>query len=409
MKIPKGSLVNGLQAIRQTNAALLTSEEKALSEAARQLAEREILPLRNESWEKKRSPDSLIAILADQGYLGLGVDEEFGGTPMSTLAQCLIVQRIAEVDPSVALILCVHHSLCANTLNNLVDHKLSGPILEEMTSGKRFGSFQLSEGDSASNPAGLKCKAVRKGDSFIINGRKSWISCFGETYDNGEPFPASGVLIARTDPESNDHKGLSAFLVDRTMPGITVAAPEKKLGLSGSSTNEITYDNVEVSEKNLIGEEGDGWKVAMYTLNHGRSFVCHQAVGTAFGCIEMLYEQAINRQMRSGTKLGELGQFQAKFGQMITHYLSAHALGVVSCRMADTPGVDSSFSAAAAKNAAAEMAKFVSQEALQFHGAMGQMTELPLLQFMLSSLIYDVYEGAREVHYEAIVRRVLNL
>jgi len=409
MKIPKGTLVNGLQAIRQTNAAMLTGEEKALSEAARQLADREILHLRNESWEKKRISDSLIATLAEQGYLGLGVDEKFGGTPMSTMAQCLIVQRIAEVDPSVSLLLCAHHSLCANTLNNLVDHKLSGPLLEEMASGKRFGSFHLSEGVSASNPAGIRCKAIRKGDCFIVNGRKNWISCFGETYDNGEPFPSTGILIARTDPESNDHKGLSAFVVDWTMPGITVGPSEKKLGLSGSSTNEITYDNVEITEKNLIGEEGDGWKVAMYTLNHGRSFVCHQAVGTAFGCIEVLYEQAINREMRNGARLGELGQFQAKFGQMITHYLSSHALGVVACRMADTPGVDSSFSAAAAKNAAAEMAKFVSLEAIQFHGAMGQMNELPLLQFMLSSLIYDVYEGAREVHYEAIVRRILNL
>lgn len=374
----------------------LSDEEKASQEAARNFATKEVLPLAAKIDKEHYFPKELIPKLGSLGFFGVCVPEEYGGSGFSQVAYCLVIEEISAACASTGVILSAHNSLCLSPIIDYATPDQKKMFLPKLASGEHLGSFSLSEPGTGSDAASMTCKVEVKGDSFIVNGTKNWTT-------NG-PQSDINILIANSDT-SLGHKGVTAFVHPMDLPGITRGKPEDKLGIRGSGTCSINYTNVTLTKEHLLSEVGKGFKVAMTTLNGGRTGVAAQAIGIARAALRdaIIYG---NERKAFGKKVTEHQSIQNYLSEMITKIDASRLLTLNAAKKKDLK-LDYARQAAQAKLFSSETAMEASIKGIQIHGGYGYVTEYPAERHLRDAKITEIYEGTSEIQKIVIASSLL--
>lgn len=364
----------------------LDEEVKLVRETARDFAQNEVLPLAKKIDQEHWFPEPLIKKLGSLGFMGACVPQEWGGAGLSQVAYCLIIEELAAACASTSIIVSAHHSLTISPILDYGTDSQKEKFLKPLATGEKLGCFALSEPGTGSDAASMTCKAETKGDTFIINGTKNWIT-------NG-PRADTCVLFATNNP-SLGHKGVTAFVHDMNLKGITRGKPEDKLGIRGSPTCSIHYDNVELTKENLLSEVGKGFKVGMTTLNGGRTGVAAQAVGIARAALRDALTYGKQRKT-FGKAVVEHQSIQNYLADMITKIDAARYLTISAASKKDA-GIEYAREAAQAKLFASETAVECALKGIQIHGGYGYVTEYPAERHLRDAKITEIYEGTSEI------------
>lgn len=379
----------------------LSEEQLMIRQAARDFAVNECLPGVIERDEHQKFPKEQIEKLADLGFMGMMVPTEYGGSGMDTVSYVLAMEEISKVDASVSVCMSVNNSLVCYGLNEYGSEAQKRKYLTPLAQGKKdgelyIGAFLLSEPEAGSDATSQSTTAEDKGDHYIINGTKNWIT-------NGNSASVY-LVIAQTDA-AKKHKGINAFIVDKNTPGVTVGAKENKLGIRGSDTHSILFNDVKVPKENRIGEDGFGFTFAMKTLAGGRIGIASQALGIASGA----YERALaySKQRKAfGKEIMHHQAIQFKLADMATRIDAARLLCLKSAWEKDQK-MDYTLSGSMAKVFASETAMWTATEAVQIHGGYGFVKEYHVERMMRDAKITQIYEGTSEVQRIVISRSIL--
>lgn len=372
-------------------------DQLALQEMARVFAEKEVGPRAAEIDLSHRYPKELFDMMVEQGFTGLCTPEEYGGSGGDDIDKVIVVSEIAKKDASVAAILSIH-MVFATVVQKFGTEEQKKKYLPEVTSGGCLGAFALTEPGAGSDAGAARTTAILDENTgeYVINGTKCFISGGGQA--------EYIVLIALTQPEKK-LKGLSCIIVQKGTPGLTVGKVENKMGLHGSETVELVFDNCRVPKENLIGQEGQGFKYAMVALDSARIGVAAQAVGIAEGALELAIKYAHER-VQFGKPIAELQGIQWYLADMATKTEAAKWLTYYAAGR-KVNGLSHTKEAAMAKLNASENARFVTNLALQIHGGYGYMQDYPLERMYRDAKITEIYEGTSEVHKVVISRALL--
>jgi len=374
----------------------LDSEIKMIQDTARNFAQSEILPFAAKIDKEHLYPEDIIKKMGNLGFMGICAPEEYGGGAFSQTAYCLLVEEIAAACASTSVILSAHNSLCISPIVKFGTDAQKKEYLPKLVTAENIGCFALSEPGTGSDAANLKCTVTKKDNKYIINGTKNWIT--------NAPVAGVCILIANQDP-SKDHSGITAFVHRMDLEGISVGKKEDKLGICGSPTASIVYDNVELDESNLLSEEFSGFKVAMYTLNGGRMGVASQAVGIARAALEDAISYSKERKT-FGKKIHDHQSIQNYLADMIIKIDSARFLTLSAAHLKDT-GKSYIRQAAMAKLAASEAAMDISIKGVQIHGGYGYVKEYPAERHMRDAKITEIYEGTSEIQRIIIASQLI--
>ena len=364
----------------------LSEEVIAVRETARKFALDEVLPLAGKIDQEHWFPSEIVKKLGNLGFMGACIPSKYNGSELSQVAYCLIIEELAAACASTSIIVSAHHSLCSIPILDYGTEDQKERFLKPLASGEKLGCFALSEPGSGSDAASMTCKAEKKGDRFIINGTKNWIT-------NG-PQANTAVLFATIDTTAG-HKGVTAFVHDLNMPGISRGKSEDKLGIRGSGTCSLTYDNVELRAENVLGEVGRGFKVAMTTLNGGRTGVAAQAVGIARAALRDALQYSKERKA-FGRVINEFQSIQNYLAEMVNQVDAARYLTISAAAKKDA-GLEYAREAAQAKLFASEAAMFCANKGIQIHGGYGYVTEYPAERHLRDGKITEIYEGTSEI------------
>jgi alkylation response protein AidB-like acyl-CoA dehydrogenase len=380
----------------------LTEEHEMIRQAARDFAQNEIVPIAAEFDESGEFPMKTIQKMGEMGFMGIEVPEKYGGAGMDALAYVLALEEICKADASHGTIMSVNNSLFAHGILKFGTEKQKMKFLKPVASGEVVGAYSLTEPMSGSDAGTMRTRAVKQGDIYRINGRKSWIT--------SAPVAKYIVLFAMTDP-SKRHHGISAFLIDTEKPGFLHGKKEPKLGIRASATSEVIFENYETPAEDMLGKEGEGFKIAMSMLDAGRIGIGAQALGIAEAAFEASVSYA-NEREAFGQKIGEFQGIAFMLADMKTR-IEASRLLVYNAAFAKErskkTGERFTFEAAMAKLYASETANFVTDQAVQIHGAMGYSKELPIERYYRDARITQIYEGTSEIMRTIIARAVTNL
>lgn len=379
----------------------LSEEQLMIRQAARDFAVNECLPGVIERDEHQKFPKEQIEKLADLGFMGMMVPAEYGGSGMDTISYVLAMEEISKVDASVSVCMSVNNSLVCYGLNEYGNEQQKREYLTPLAQGKKdgelyIGAFLLSEPEAGSDATSQSTTAEDKGDHYLINGTKNWIT-------NGNSASVY-LVIAQTDV-AKKHKGINAFIVDKNTPGVTVGAKENKLGIRGSDTHSILFNDVKVPKENRIGEDGFGFTFAMKTLSGGRIGIASQALGIASGA----YERALaySKQRKAfGKEIMHHQAIQFKLADMATKIDAARLLCMRAAWEKDNK-MDYTLSGSMAKVFASETAMWTATEAVQIHGGYGFVKEYHVERMMRDAKITQIYEGTSEVQRIVISRSIL--
>lgn len=374
----------------------LSEEQQMIQQTAREFAKNEIAPKAAEIDENHRYPEELIRQLAEMGMMGVAVPEEYDGAGMDTFSYVLAMEEISAACASTGVIMSVNNSLVCDPLVKFANEEQKREYLAPLARGAKLGCFALSEPDAGSDAAAQKTVARRDGDDYIIEGVKNFIT-------NG-PQADICILICMTAPEKG-HKGISAFIVPMDLEGVRCGPAERKLGIAGSGTCQIFLEECRVSAKLRIGEEGDGFKVAMSTLDGGRIGIAAQALGIGKASLDASVNYAQERKT-FGKPIAAHQAIQFKLADMGTRLEAARLLTWQAALLKDQ-GLRHSKESAMAKLAAAEMATFASKEAVQIFGGYGYMKEYPVERFFRDAKITEIYEGTSEIQRLVIAGQLL--
>lgn len=378
-------------------AGLLSEEHEMLRQAAREFAQNEIVPIAAEHDETGEFPLETIRKMGQMGFMGIEVPEEYGGAGMDTLAYVLALEEICKADASHGTVMSVNNSLFCYGILKFGTEEQKQKYLKDVASGAKIGAYSLTEPMSGSDAATMRSRAVRDGDHYVINGRKSWVT--------SAPVADYILLFTMTDPEKGD-KGISAFLVETNQPGFTRGKTEPKLGIRASATSEVVFDNYKVSEANRLGKEGDGFKIAMTVLDAGRIGIASQALGIAVAAYEACVKYVQEREA-FGHKIGEFQGIAFKLADMKTRIEASRGLiyNAAQAKMrSKQTGERYTLEASMAKLFASETAMFVTHQAVQIHGGMGYSKELPIERYFRDAKITEIYEGTSEIQRMVIAR-----
>ena len=359
-----------------------------------QIAKENVAPRAAEIDEKSEYPRDIREIFAEHDLLGLPFDEEHGGTGTGTLMLNIAVEEIAAACASSALILMVQE-LGTLPIRLFGTDEQKQRFLPKCAAGEWTPAFALSEPDAGSDPGGMRTRATRDGDEWVIDGAKNWISNLGvnDFY----------IVFAVTDPEEGHSRGISAFIVESDRDGVSVGKLEKKMGIRGSPTGQPVFDNVRVPAENLIGTENEGFKVAMATLDRSRLGVGAQAVGLAQGATDYAAAYAQERQ-QFGKPIGAFQGIQFKLADMESRTAAARELLYRACAKVDAGDRDMGKHSAMAKLFASDTAMWVTTEAVQVLGGYGYVNEYPVERMMRDAKITQIYEGTNEIQRLVIAR-----
>ncbi len=374
----------------------LTEEQSAVRDAARDFAQNVLLPGVIERDEKQLFPTEEIRQLGELGFLGMMVDPKYGGGGMDAVSYVLAMEEISKVDASASVVMSVNNSLVCWGLEAYGTEEQKQKYLTRLSTGEIIGAFCLSEPEAGSDATSQRTLAVRKGDHYILNGTKNWIT-------NGSTASVY-LVIAQTDPEKG-HKGISAFIVEKGQEGFIVGAKENKLGIRGSDTHTLMFQDVKVPVSNRIGEDGFGFTFAMKTLSGGRIGIASQALGIASGAMELAIAYSKEREA-FGKPISRHQAIAFKLADMATEIEAARLLCLQAAYLKDA-GKNYDQEGSMAKLFASSAAMRITVEAVQVHGGYGFVKEYHVERLMRDAKITQIYEGTSEVQKMVISRGLL--
>jgi butyryl-CoA dehydrogenase len=374
----------------------LSEEQQLLQKSVREFAEAEVKPLAKENDETGKFPRGLFQKAAELGLTGVAIPEVEGGAGMDHISYAIVIEEISRVCASTGVILSVQNSLYCDPIHRFGTEDQKKKFLLPFARGEKIGCYALTEPQAGSNAAALGTKAVRKGDKYVINGTKAWIT-------NGGAADAA-IVYVNTQPEKGE-KGITALVVEKGTPGFVVGKEEKKLGIHATACTELSFSDCEVPGGNRIGEEGEGYKVALSTLDGGRIGIAAQATGIAKGAFEAALSYAQQRQA-FGHPIADFQAIQFMLADMATEIDAARLLLRRAAWKQDS-GARFSMEAAIAKLFASEMSTRVAHKAIQIHGGYGYSSEYPVERAYRDARITEIYEGTSEIQRLVIAAWVL--
>lgn len=375
----------------------LTEEQLLIKEAASDFAKTVLLPGVIDRDEHQRFPKEEIRQMGELGFLGMMASPEFGGGGMDTLSYVLAMEEISKIDASASVVMSVNNSLVCYGLNAFGTDAQKKKYLQDLASGRKLGAFCLSEPEAGSDATSQKTTAIDKGDYYLLNGNKNWIT-------NGSSASVY-LVIAQTHPEKK-HKGINALIVEKDWDGFQVGPKENKLGIRGSDTHSLQFNDVKVPKENRIGEDGFGFKFAMKTLSGGRIGIAAQALGIAAGAYEMALKYSQERKA-FGTEICNHQAIAFKLADMHTKIEAARMLVYRAAKDKDEQK-EFDLSGAMAKLYASQVAMEVTVEAVQIFGGNGYVKDYHVERLMRDAKITQIYEGTSEIQKIVISRSILN-
>ncbi|MBV6646359.1 MAG: acyl-CoA dehydrogenase [Cyclobacteriaceae bacterium] len=373
-----------------------TEEQLAVRDAAREFAQKELLPGVIERDENQQFPEEQVKMMGELGFMGMMVDPKYGGGGMDTVSYALAMEEISKVDASASVVMSVNNSLVCAGLEKYGSEEQKQKYLTRLAKGEIIGAFCLSEPEAGSDATSQRTTAEDKGDHYLMNGTKNWIT-------NGNSASVY-LIMAQTDPEKR-HKGINALIVERETPGFTVGKKENKLGIRGSDTHSLMFSDMKVPKENRIGEDGFGFSFAMGSLNGGRIGIASQALGIASGALELSVKYAKERKA-FGVEIAKHQAIQFKLADMATKIDAARLLIMQAAQLKDA-GKDFAQASAMAKLFASQTAMETTVEAVQIHGGYGFVKEFHVERLMRDAKITQIYEGTSEIQKIVISRTLL--
>ncbi len=378
------------------NQITFTEEQQSVQAAAKDFAEKELLPGVIDRDNQQIFPTDQIAKLGQLGFLGMMVHPKYGGSGLDAVSYVLALQEICKVEASVGTIMSVCNSLVCWGLEHFGAEMQKEKYLIPLAKGTAIGAFCLSEPEAGSDATAQKTTAVDCGDYYLLNGTKNWIS-------NGQS--ATYYLVMAQSNPSKKHKGINAFILEKGMPGFVVGKKEDKMGIRSSDTHSLMFQDVRVPKENRIGDEGFGFTFAMKTLDGGRLGIAAQAVGIATGAIERAIAYTKERSSFN-KKISEHQGIQFKLAEMATKVETAQLITLKAAQLKDA-NEDYAQASAMAKLYASEVAMSVSTDAVQIHGGYGYVKEFHVERLMRDAKITEIYEGTSEIQKIIIARNLL--
>lgn len=364
----------------------LTEDQKMLKATARELAEKYIEPKAHEIDKEHKFPRENWELLAEYGFCGIPIPEEYGGAGMDYVSYSMVIDELSRACATTGVMLSAHISLCSTPILLFGNEEQKQKFLRPLAEGEKLGAFALSEPNAGSDAASVKCVARKEGNKYVLNGIKNWIT-------NGKEADTY-VIIASTNPKAKQ-RGLSAFVVEKATPGFSFGKVEDKLGIRGSSTCELIFENCEIPEENLLGKEGLGFKVAMETLDGGRIGIASQAIGILQAAYDAASKYSFERQAFS-KPINDLQAIKFMLVDMENDLEMARLLTYQAGNLHDR-GEKFGKESAMAKLFASEAAMKHSIKAVQIFGGYGYTTEYDVERFMRDAKITEIYEGTSEV------------
>lgn len=375
----------------------LSDEQLAVRDAAREFAQKELLPGVIERDSKMIFPAEQVKQMAELGFLGMMVSPEYGGSGLDTISYVLAMEEISKVDNSCSVLMSVNNSLVCWGLEQFGTEEQKQKYLTRLATGEIIGSFCLSEPEAGSDATSQRTTAIDMGDHYLLNGTKNWITNGGSSRIH--------LVIAQTDADKK-HRGINAFIVETDWEGVVIGAKEDKLGIRSSDTHTIMYNDVRVPKENRIGEDGFGFKFAMKVLSGGRIGIASQALGIAAGAFELA--TAYSKERKSfGKEIYHHQVIAFKLADMATEIEAARLLVHRAAWMKDQH-LDYTTAAAMAKLFASDVAMRHTVEAVQVHGGYGYVKEYHVERLMRDAKITQIYEGTSEIQKLVISRSVIN-
>ena len=373
----------------------LSEDERMFKEAIKSFALAEIEPLVREMESKQKINQKLITAMFEMGLMGIEIPEEFGGAQSSFFNTILLIEEISKFDPSVAILIDVQNTLVNNALCKWGSKEVQATYLPKLAS-EWIGAYALSESGSGSDAFGLECKATQQGSNWVLNGHKLWITSAEEA--------SLYIVFANVDP-SLGHKGITAFLVERDSPGFSVGKKEDKLGIRASSTNELILEDVKVPEAQILGVKGEGYKVAIQTLNEGRIGIGAQMIGLAQGGIDHT-KRYLKEREQFGKPIADFQGVQFQLAEAATELEASRLLVYNAARLKDQDE-DFLVPAAMAKLHSSRMAQRVTSLCVDLYGGYGFTTEYPIEKLYRDSKIGTIYEGTTNMQLQTIAKVLL--
>ena len=382
----------------------ITEEHEMIRQAARDFAQEAIVPIATEHDESGEFPLDTVRQMGQLGFMGIEVPEKYGGVGMDTVAYVLALEEISKADASHGTIMSVNNSLVCHGLLKYGTQEQKEKYLKPVANGQMVGAYSLTEPMSGSDAGTMRSRAVLNegGTHYVINGRKSWVT--------SAPVADVIILFTMTAPEE-EHRGITAFIIEPDRPGFERGKTEPKLGIRASATSEIIFDDYECSVENRLGEEGDGFKIAMSVLDAGRIGIAAQALGISEAAFAASVKYAQEREA-FGQKIGEFQMIQQKLADMKCRIDASRMLtyraALAKMESAET-GSRYTMEASIAKLYASETAMWVTTEAVQIHGGMGYSKEMPVERYFRDAKITEIYEGTSEIQRMVIARHLTGL
>jgi alkylation response protein AidB-like acyl-CoA dehydrogenase len=364
----------------------LTPEQKLIQQTAREFADEKLAPLAAEYDRSEEFTAPQAKMLAEMGFLGMMVPEEYGGSGLDTISYVLAMEEVSRACAATSVTMTVQNSLVCWPLEHYGNEEQKRKFLVPLAKGEILGCYGLSEPSAGSDPASMATTAVEDGDSYVLNGSKIFISNGGVS--------EIALIWAQTDRDLK-HKGITAFILERGTTGFQVGAEEKKLGIRGSNTTELLFEDCRVPKANMLGALGEGFKIAMQTLDGGRIGIASQALGIGQACIDAAVKYAHERQV-FGKPLSDIQNIQFKIADMAMEVQASRLLTLYAAWMKDQ-GVRFSKEAAMAKLHASEAANFAADMAVQIHGGYGYLRDFPVERLYRDARITEIYEGTSEI------------
>ena len=374
----------------------LSEEQRMIQAMVRDFAREEILPTASERDRSGEFPAEILKKMGELGLMGMSVPPEYNGAGVDTVSYSVALQEVAYACASTAVVMSVHNSVACGPIYLYGSEYLKETHLKPLASGTKIGSFALTEAGAGSDPASQKAKAVREGDDYVINGTKMFITT-GKNSD-------LTVVTAYTDRDKK-HRGISAFVVEKGTPGFYVGKEEEKMGLRASDTVELIFDECRVPVQNLLGQEGDGFVIAMASLDGGRIGIASQSVGLAQACLDAAVSYSKER-IQFNKPIAKFQGIRWMIADMATQLEAARLLTFNAAAMRDR-GEDFSAAASMAKVFASEMANKVAYQALQIHGGYGYIREFSLERYYRDARVFTIYEGTSEIQRRVIANHVI--
>ena len=374
----------------------LTEEQKLIKRTAKEFANNELAPGAVERDQTKQWPKEAVKKMADLGFMGMMVNPKWDGGGMDTISYAIAMEEVARADDSASVIMSVNNSLVCYLLQKYSSEFIKENYLKDLASGKKLGAFSLSEPQSGSDASNMLTIARKEENCYVLNGTKNWVT-------NG--LNSDYVIVFAVTEQGIGHRGISCFIVDKKNKGFDVGKPEDKLGIRSSDTTELYFDNVKVPKENLIGKEGEGFKIALSTLDGGRIGIASQAIGIAQASLEKSVSYSKER-VQFNKPISANQAIQNKLANMAIEIESARLLIYKAAWLKD---MNQNFGVAAsmAKVYASEVAMRASTECVQIHGGYGYIAETGVERLMRDAKITQIYEGTSEIQRLVIARDLL--